>query len=178
MNVGPNHPHRVLSPGDYSIWGYYNNAWLRQRTRFICDVGDDLLAHALDPLAGDLGAAIITIHSYGSDQDRAVTAANALITMWLVSSKDSTSDELATSFDSCLKIAIDGFAPFDTDTRERFRLLVLRQLAADQHRLPEAWLVSARLKITEARNGDPDHQGAELLRLANEVIPEIMASPG
>ncbi len=175
MSVGPNHPQRQLSPRGWSIWGYSNNAWLRKQARLICDVGDDLLAHALEPLASDLGATITNIHSYGPDQDRAVTAANALITMWLASSKDSTPDELATAYDTCLKIAINGFSPFETKTRERFRLIVLRQLAADQHRLPSVWLESARLKIQGGRNDDW-HQGAALLEIANETAPELMAA--
>jgi hypothetical protein len=170
MNVGPDHPHRVQGPDDWSSWTFSSNEWLRNQARFTCDSDSDFLAHALEPLASDLGSAITTVHSYGPHRDRAITAANALITMWLASGQDSPPEELTAAYDTCLNIALHGFAPFDTSTRERFRLLIFRQLAADMHRLPKHWLASAKLKIARARNDDR-HQAADLVRIANEVVP-------
>lgn len=176
LDVGPGHGQRARGPGDRSIWVHRNdNAWLRAQARFTCDAGDDILAHALDPLASDLGPAVTTFHSYGANPHRAVSAANALITLWLASSKASNPDELATAYGTCLNIAIHGFAPYDTSAYERFRLLILRQLAADQHRLPAAWLDSAARELREARNNDR-RQGSELLRMANQMLPELMSA--
>jgi hypothetical protein len=47
------------------------------------------------------GPIVTTIHCYWPDPDRATSAANALITMWLASGTDSTPDELATAYDTC-----------------------------------------------------------------------------
>lgn len=63
------------------------------------------------PFASDLHVMITSFHSYWPDLDRAVSAANALITLWLTSSRDSAPDELAAAYDTC------------------FRIMVLRQLA-------------------------------------------------
>jgi hypothetical protein len=175
LNVGPNNYQRVTRGIDWSMWTHQSIGWLRNQARFTCDAGDDFLAHALEPVANDLGPMVTTLHSYWPDPDRATSAANALITMWLTSGADSTPDELATAYDTCLQIAVHGFEPLEKLTRERFRWLVLRQLAADQHRLPKSWLEEAKLKILETRNDDR-HQGAELLQIANETIPDLMAT--
>ena len=152
------------------------DSWqIRDQDRFLCDQRDDALVHALEPFAGDLDAMVTSFHSYWPYPDRAVSAANALITLWLTSSKDSATDELAAAYDTCLKIVVQGFSPYDTETWERFRIMVLRQLAADQQRLPQAWLNSAVMKIQDATHADAT-EGAALLRIANEVLPELMAA--
>src|SRR5271170_1956679 len=98
--------------------------------------------------------------------------------MWLASGCDSSPDELAAAYDTCLKIVAYGFMPSDTDTRQQFRLLVLRQLAADQHRVPRIWLESAPAMIREAAKTEWVAEGAALLQLAHEILPELMsASP-
>jgi hypothetical protein len=53
--------------------------------------------------------------------------------------------------------------------------LFLRQLTNDQYRLPVAWLADVRHSIREARN-DEIHQGADLLRMAEEALPLLMAA--
>ena len=175
MNVGPGHEHRARGPGTKSTWVYLDERRLRDQARLICDAGDDALVHALEPLAGDLGGAVTAFHSYGPEHDRAVSAANALITLWLTSGYDSTPDELAAAYDTCLKIAAHGFIPSDSGTRERFRILVLRQLAADQNRVPRTLLESAQVKIQEAAESTWATEGAALLRLAREILPELIA---
>ena len=178
LDVGPGHDQRPRDPGSSSIWVHLDNGRLRDQARFTCDAGDDALVHALEPLAGDLGRAVTTFHSYGPEQDRAVSAANALITMWIASGCDSSPDELAAAYDTCLKIAAHGFMPSDTGTRQQFRLLVLRQLAADQHRVPRIWLESVPAMIREAAEVEWVAEGAALLQLAHEILPELMgASP-
>lgn len=177
LDIGPGDEHRTRDPNSSSIWsGYLDNGRLRNQARFICDAGDDALIHALQPFAGDLGGAVTAFHSYGPEGDRAVSAANALITLWLTSGYDSTPDELAAAYNTCLKILAFGFSPSDTDTRERFRILVLRQLAADQHRVPRAMLESALVKMQEVAEDKWATEGAALLRLAREIIPELMAA--
>jgi hypothetical protein len=94
------------------------------------------MAHALEPLSGDLDTMITTFHDFS--QGRPVSAANALITLWLTATREKSPEKLAVAYDPCLAIAIHGFAPSDFDTRAHFRTHFLRQLATDVHRLPPA----------------------------------------
>ena len=175
-NFGPGHEGRLHRWNWHFNWVYLDAEQLNGQAQFLCDAHEDALIHALEPFgAEDLGEAITTFHSYDTDKDRAVSAANALITLWLKSGSDSIPNELAAAYDICLKIAIHGFAPFEVNARERFRILLLRQLATDQRRLPRAWLESAIAKIKEAGNNEP-FEGAALLRIANDTIPELMAA--
>jgi hypothetical protein len=154
-----------------------SNSWLRDQARFLCDEGDDTLAHALAPLAGDLDHTISVFHSYWPDQGHAVSGANALITLWLACSTDSASDELVSAFDTCLEIAILGrFSPSGTAARERFRTIVLHQILSCQHRLPQDWLDSVGARIRDAVNRRPGevYDVAELLRVANKILPKLM----
>ena len=169
QNWGVGDEYRPRGAGDYSI-RVEDFSWLRDQVWFLCDDGDDTLAHALEPLTGGLDAAINAFHSYWPDPDRAVSAANALITLWLTSNKDSDENELVAAYETCLKIVIHGFAPYQTEVREIFRMLVMRQLAADRQRLPEAWFESVMLTIQDAVRANVD-EGAALLRIASEALP-------
>ena len=142
------------------------------RSHFLCDTRDDSVAHALEPFSGDLGPTITTFH--GFVQGRPVLAANALITLWTTATQEKSPDELAVAYDTCLAIAIHGIAPSDVHTRARFRAHVLRQLAADFHRLPASWLGGAIKQIKEAGKS-LNNEGPELVRMANEILPELMA---
>ena len=174
-NRGPGNEYR-LRGGPYSF-ADDDDLWLRAQARFLCDPGDDSLIHALAPLADNLGHAISVFHSYWPEQGRALSAANALIALWLASGKDSPPGELITAYDTCLKIAIlGGFSPGGAATRERFRILVLRQVAAHRSRLPQDWLDSVVAKIWDAVSKGSVNAGEELLRIANETLPELMAA--
>jgi hypothetical protein len=177
QNMGPEHEHRPTRRGYYANWVHLSAEALREQARFTPDEGDDAIAHALEPFADDLGAVVTSFHGYW--HDRSISAANALITLWLASSQDSSPQVLAAAYDTCLLISISGFAPYDTDTRKRFRTIVLRQLAADYQRLPQRWLATAAREIKEAgQSGDKDklaQEGLALLNMAIEIIPELMS---
>lgn len=166
----------ILVHKNYSGWQYISDAMLRDQARFTCDTGDDSLAHALEPLAGVLDTAVSYFQKVGPDRSHAVSAANALITLWMKSSMDSPADELTAAYDTCLEIMIYGFPPFDTVTRERFRTLVLRQLASDQPRVSQSWLGSALAQIRKAAESKKTEERSDLLRLAREMLPELMAA--
>jgi hypothetical protein len=158
---------------------HINDSWLRAQARLLCDADDDTLIHALAPLAGDLSHAISIFHCHWPEQGRAVSAANALITLWLTSNMDSAADALTAAYDTCLEIAILGrFSPSGTTTRESFRILVFRQLAADESRLPQDWLKAVVIRIQDAVSKRPDEVRGpeELLRIANATLPGLMAS--
>ena len=168
-NFGPESEYR--QGGGMFSW-INDHGMTRTQSYFLCDAQDDNVAHALEPFSVDLSTMITTFHDFW--QGRPVSAANALITLWLTASQQKNPDELATAYDTCLAIAIHGFAPIDVDTRARFREHFLRQLAVDTHRLPARWLGDAVEQIKRAGDSTKD-EGSELVRMANEILPELMA---
>jgi hypothetical protein len=119
-------------------WTYSTYGHQRLKNHFLCHHSGDALAHALDPLAAELGVAIQTFSDCG--QDHPVSAANALIRLWITAGQDSTPSDLMAAYAACFQIALRAFSPLDTEARDKYRTLVLHQLAADRSRLPEAWL--------------------------------------
>lgn len=178
VNIGPNDEKRVEGEDGYSNWINNDYDEIRGQAHFATDVLDDICVHALEPLADCMGTAITTFHSYW--HDRSVSAANALIKLWLVSSQDSPMDELAAAYDTCLKITIHGFAPFDSQARNLYRQIFLHQLSLDYHRLPKAWLESAARAIRQGSevSWNERHEGQALLRMAQQTLPALMASQG
>ncbi len=167
---GPGHEFRRT--GGWA-WTHHQFQAIRAQSNFHCDSEEDIVAHALEPLSENLGTTVTTFHDYHS-HGRPVSAANALITLWLAASRENSPDELAFAYDTCLRIAIKGFAPVDVDTRARFRAHVLRQLVADVHRLPASWLGDAIEQIKRAGKSTSG-EGPEFVRMANEILPELMA---
>jgi NACHT conflict system protein len=178
MNSDPFWTHNI-SPGGkerqrgvWFGWTHDDHKIIWSQSYFLCDTKDDSFAHALEPFFGDLGRMVTTFYDFW--QGRPVSAANALITLWLTTSREKSPDELAVAYDTCLRFAIDGFAPFDVDTRAGFRNHFLRQLATDYHRLPTSWLGDAIKQIREAGKSTKN-EGFELIRMAREILPDLMA---
>jgi hypothetical protein len=162
-------------------FGWRPNAddWLRNQAWFLCDEDDDTTALALEPFARDFDGVVGSLHSYWPDQGRTVSTVSALITLWLASGSDCPADTLTGAYDTCLEIAMRAlFDPSLAEIPRRFRLLVLRQLAADQTRLPKSWLDSVATRIREAANRatDKSTEPTELLELANRMLPQLMAA--
>jgi hypothetical protein len=166
--------HRTLQPGESAIY-VMSAERLRDQLWFLCDETDDTLAHALEPLAPDLIAATTAFHYYGSHPGHAISALHALISMWMTSNTDSSQNELIDAYETCLNIVISGFAPDQAKAREQFRTIVLRQLAADQPRLPPTWLHQAILRIRHAARADAD-EGDALAKITAEILPRLMTT--
>lgn len=125
-----------------------SDAGLRKRAWFLCESDDDTIVHALEPLANGYDQMFSSFHSCWPERGRAVSSANALITLWLASGSQSTPDQLASAYDICLDITISAlFGPGQSTIRQSFRVLVFRQLAADQRRLSANWLNSVINRI-------------------------------
>ena len=169
-NFGPGHTYR--QSGSKISWVEDDPVVMQAQSHFLCDVKDDIVAHALEPFWGDLGTMVTTFHDYW--EGRVVSAAHALITLWITATQEKGPAELAAAYDTCLMIAIHGFAPNDVDTRARFRTHVFRRLATDFHRLPGDWLADAVQQIKNAEKST-QYEGRDLVRMANEIIPELMA---
>ena len=173
-NFSPSHEYRQFNHAeDRFAWIHSDIAEIRAQGHFICDTEDDTVIHALEPLSGVFGTTVVTFHDYYS-QGRPVSAANALIALWLTASQEKSPDELVDAYNTCLRISINGFAPQDIETRKHFRVLILHQLAADIHRLPPGWLRDVVGQIIKAGKSTTK-EGLELVRMATELLPGIMS---
>jgi hypothetical protein len=170
-NIGPGSKPR--QSGEWFGWRRDDHEIIWGQSYFLCDTKDDSVAHALEPFSGDLGTMVTTFYDFW--QGRPVSAANALITLWLTASQEKSPDDLTAAYNTCLAMAIHGFAPLDIATRVRFRSHFLRQLAADFHRLPGIWLDDAIRQIKEAGMSTHSKEGPEFVRMANEILPGLMA---
>ena len=173
-DTAPDDTHRPRDPGSYSNWVHLDYAEIRRQVHFITDDSDDACVHALEPFADHLSSAVTSFHSYWPD--RSVSAANALIRLWLASSQDISREELTAAYDICLRISIHGFAPWDSEGRKTFRAIFLRQLSADRNRLPQPWVDAAIELVTKARKAGW-HDDYRLLRKASEIAAELQDSP-
>jgi hypothetical protein len=157
-------------------WRHNRDNWLRAQAWFLCDEDDDTTSHALDPFMGDLDV-LSSFHSYWPAHDRTVSVASALIALWLASGSDLSPADLAGAYDTCLEIVIRArFGPGANALRKRVRTLVLRQLAADQHRVPRAWLISviARIRLAPDNTSGEVSEASELVEIASDILPELV----
>jgi hypothetical protein len=160
--------------GGLSRWRNFSYEDLRRHNYFMCDAADDTIMHTAEPFANHLDPTVGTIHGFW--QDRATSAANALIRLWITASRQSTSEELLTACDTCLLIALDGFfttESLDITAQQQYSELVFRQLAAHWNQLPSRWLDSALRRISAAGTRDP-----AISRLAREILPEYPRGAG
>jgi NACHT conflict system protein/ATPase family protein associated with various cellular activities (AAA) len=146
-------------------WISHSTDVMRAEATFLCAVGEDTFVHALAPLLGAFGSTITTFHDL---QGRGpVSPAHALFYLWLRSTIGPT--PLTDAAETCLRIAMHGFAPADKLTRHRFRELVLRQFVAIRDRLPEHWLsrIAARVE------SEPDldrRERDDLLEMVQRIL--------
>jgi AAA domain (dynein-related subfamily) len=125
----------------------------QQENYFLCDVSQDAITHALEQIASYLPTTIMTFA--GIWDDRCVSAAHALLRLWIACGTQSNTEELTAAYDDCIDIALGAFAPFDTQTESRYRELILRQLGHDKTRLPGVWRENTRQQLEAARD-QPD----------------------
>ncbi|GLY92458.1 NACHT domain-containing protein [Actinoallomurus iriomotensis] len=160
-----------IAPGtnQYFAWARTDAGLLRRQAQVLCDDGDDVLVHALEPLAEELGSTVVTFHVRGGKPP--LSAAQALIRLWLELGRDEGPEELTEAFEACLQIALYGFAPADRHTRRRFRRLFLRHLAEQWLRLDSGWLDHA-MRLIGGSGGDPVEERDELRRDAMKILAE------
>jgi hypothetical protein len=84
----------------------------QQENYFLCDVSQDAITHALEQFAAHLPTTIMTFA--GIWDDRCVSAAHALLRLWIACGTQSDTEELTAAYDDCIDIALGAFAPFDT----------------------------------------------------------------
>lgn len=160
-HYGPADPARPRGEHEGLSWREGTYGYLRKQGRFQCIADDDVVMHALDPLFPQLDVAIFTFvvkHGWKGP----VSAAHALITLWVATSRYEDPAELTNAFDVCLHIALHGFAPSDTDQRHQYRALVLRQVVLHRERLSQEWLNTAINDIDDVAHNESDKRLLDL----------------
>jgi hypothetical protein len=161
-----------LADGPGWSWVHGDYEGLRRKQDFVCGRDEDILAHALEPIEAALGSAILTFHGYWPD--RCLSAAHALIALLLASAENRPAADLAAAYETCLQIALWGFAPYDTETAKRYATIVLNNMRTDLNRLPSAWIetVTGHIRRTTEKNG-------LLVRsLADQILSTNSPAPG
>lgn len=138
---------------------------IRRQSYLLCDTDQDTLIHALDPLANGLPTTIMTFAGYWDD--RCVSAAHALIRLLIASGMQASATELTGAYDECIRIGLSAFAPFDTETKAKYRDVILHQISHDRNRLPGVWREETRQQLEKYR----DH--SEYADLAERIIVKL-----
>ena len=139
----------MADEGGKHSWLMASYEEVQQENYFLCDVAHDAISHALDQFAARLPTTIMTFAGYWDD--RCVSAAHALLRLWVACGLESDTAELTSAYDDCIDIALGAFAPSDTQTEARYRDLILRQLGHDKNHLPGVWREKTRQRLEAAR---------------------------
>lgn len=111
----------------------YEDFWMAARSlRFLCGYEEELLLHAIAPLAPHLSMSFTTVAGFW--KDRAMTPAHALLRVWVLSSGSPDLGELADAYADCLHMG-QAFAPFAEADALAYLDVVLGHLALDAPRL-------------------------------------------
>ena len=140
---------------------------IRRQERFLCGHYEDLLLHAIQPLAEQLGPSLGAFAVL--DEAHSVSAAHALLALWLSNGNNTDAERLLTAYTTCLKAATQTFLPSDEEIRRRYTIAVLHNLTADLPRLPHDGI---RTAITAAIN--ISDKGELLWELVQELLPELL----
>jgi hypothetical protein len=133
-------------PGN-ARWLHSHAQSMVRQSQFAADRVDDHFTHALEPLMSQFPPAIATFIT-GPGSSRLISAAHALIRIWLLSGQRTAPQELAAAYDDGLALCDKRVSSWDDITYDRYLFVILRQLSADAHHLPRAWLAATLTRIT------------------------------
>jgi hypothetical protein len=153
-DVDPYWTYHSAERGTYS-WMMNEFQPSARQLRFICGYEEDALLHTVQPLAEEFSRAIMTFAGFWPD--RAVSPANALLRLWLLSSRRASLSELAAAYVECLHLS-QAFAPFAQRDAHSYLDLVLGHLNLDAHRLRGV------LRLDEVPLGSGEPELAERIR--------------
>ncbi|MFI6711497.1 NACHT domain-containing protein [Nonomuraea sp. NPDC050478] len=113
-------------------WMYEDFQMAARSLHFLCGYEEELLLHAVAPLAPELSRSLTTVAGYWEDQ--AKSPAHALLRMWMLSSRACAAADLADAYAECLRMS-QAFAPFAETDALAYLDVVLGHLALDAARL-------------------------------------------
>ncbi|MET9230290.1 hypothetical protein [Lentzea sp. NPDC003310] len=166
----PEVPPRELS---YRGWTRLGFETVSAELEFLCSVEGDTASHALSPFLEEHGSMVTTFYAFGDAAP--VSAAQALITLWLKADGEAGIDELTEAYYPCMMWAVDGFAPFDAEVRARFRVLFLNQLQRLRGRLPGA-AIDDTVRAMLRTGGSEIPERDDLLSLTRAICPGLLQS--
>ncbi|WP_420118059.1 NACHT domain-containing protein [Micromonospora sp.] len=144
--------------GSFS-WIQANDRLRQWQTNFHCDPLDDLAHHALEPIATTIDDAVTMVHGFWGE--RAISAAQSLITLWLQLSVGSNQTELLDAFQVAVEIARRGFPPTGVEARRTYRVILLRTLRDQRDRLGPTHTAAILQQLATADGADePDDLAA------------------
>jgi hypothetical protein len=149
---GPSTSHLKIRPGKPSKGPYAGRAIrLKLESHFGCDIAGDIVTHALEPFSDHF---MYVLHRHGRLFDgRFYSAAHALINSWILSGISADPPMLVKAYNGCIDL-IRGVFYADPQSRKRVLTIVLRQLAADNERLPATWRRGALSRLRTAIEED------------------------
>ncbi|MEV4575306.1 hypothetical protein AB0K16_18830 [Nonomuraea jabiensis] len=131
-HMEPGHPAR-----GYTGFRIMNTGDLRRESYFVCDAGQDLVWHAIEPFHTVPTTGESEVHPWEGvtqfgvvDGEYAMSPIHAMTRLWLVSGQMVTSGQLLEAYETCL-FAINAQRSGESE----YLAAVLRQLAADRDRL-------------------------------------------
>lgn len=123
----------------------------------------EVAAHNLEPFMDGFDRMLTSFHDMRGEG--MVSAARALISLWLASGQDLNADVLAAQYEICLRIAANGFAPDDDRTRRAYRSLVLHRLKYDAWQQPRGWI----RKTADAIEAETPYENQDALDFLTEL---------
>ncbi|WP_169950731.1 NACHT domain-containing NTPase [Microbispora sp. H11081] len=165
-----------FAPGDagrnWYGWRVVQTLDLLKESYFTCDLAEDIAWHALTPIVrefdnedefgpGEVGAtaAFATLSS-----DEAISTTNALLRLWLASSRPGGGDDLREAYENCLAVIERSRPAENRVSYEAFLARVLRQLAADHERLAPEFLAQVLEVLKPAILSEPHLSDLPLVR--------------
>lgn len=104
-------------------------AWQRRKAHFLCGINDDVLQHALEPIAAAFGPAIHTFAAWSPEASW--SAIHALLDVWTVPVRQATEAEREAAYERCAHIAAHDFPPWNPEVKRAYATLLLHRLATD-----------------------------------------------
>jgi hypothetical protein len=112
-----------------------------QSNRISSDMDLDLAARCVEQLVAEVGILYATY--LRTSEGELVTGTEAIIQLWLASSKRGNDDALCEAYHACIRLALMARG----SGVDNYRALLVRQLAKDLPRLPGQWREQVRLEL-------------------------------
>ena len=131
---------------------------LIKESYFTCDTPEDIAWHALAPITRKLDNATPPVRdsahatvAFGAlPGELATSVTHAIIKVWITSSGPCRDQELEQAYEDCLQVIQESRPEEETESRNTYYALLLRQLAADKDRLSAEFLNSVHSLFNDA----------------------------
>jgi hypothetical protein len=124
---------------------------LRRKTHFQCGMIDDIVLHALEPLASTLGGTINMFICWGEEEGHTLlSAAHTLLDLWLLPLRDPTAEERRTVYERSVRSANNDFLQLGKTVKYQYITVLLDRLTTDEE-APSALAADVLSGLTSSR---------------------------